>query len=274
MRRTSPAGLLSKIYRRIGSNIDFDLLNVLASVPDCLETFWAAIEPMWESCLIRRAAEDLRKKASRLAAKSILIPDQLNALASDCYTREDIRQIRYIVEAFYNLEPVFAVIAAIARVFCTSAQDPPTHTILECRLSPGPVFAETILIPDNADQIPPVFPCRHGIDQPSHSIVRALGNWPDYCRKLHEELNNPACAVPFARVTDEVRTCLDAIGDYIVAFLDPYRPKPSFGDNAIPAVFRSMEASCEAIVLASVLRRSFIRSEILNRRRRIIALTN
>jgi hypothetical protein len=119
-----------------------------------------------------------------------------------------------------------------------------------------------------------VFPCRHGTDQPSHSIVRALGNWPDYCRKLHEELNNPACAVPFARVTDEVRTYLDAIGDYIVAFLSPCRPRPSFGDNIIAAVYRSMEASCEAIVLASVLRRSFIRSEILDRRRRILTLTD
>jgi len=274
MRRTSPAGLPAEIYRRIGSNIEFDLISVLASVPDCLETFWAAIEPIWESCLIRRAAEDLRKKASRLVAESILIPDQLNALASGGYTREDIRQIRYIVEVFYNLEPVFAVIAAIARVFCTRAPGTLAQPILECRLSPGPVFAGTILIPDNADQLPPVFPCRHGIDQPSHSIVRALGNWPDYCRKLHEELNNPACAVPFARVTDEVRTCLDAIGDYIVAFLSPCRPRPLFGDNIIAAVYRSMEASCEAIVLASVLRRSFIRSEILDRRRRILTLTD
>lgn len=269
MRRTSPA----EIYQRIGSNIESDLLSALASVPGCLETFWAAIEPIWDSCLIRRAAEDLRKKTSRLAAESIRIPEQLDQLASDGYTREDIRQIRYVVEAFYNLEPVFAVIAAIAQAICTRPPSTAVQPVLvECRISPGPVFAGTIFIPDDAGQLPQVFPCRHEIDQHPHPIIRALGNWPDYCQKLHEELNNPACAVPFAQVTDEVCASLDAIGDYIVTFLSPSRPRPSFGNDIRAAIYHSAEDSCAAMVLSSVLRRSFIRSEILGRRRRIITL--
>ncbi len=181
-------------------------------------------------------------------------------------------QILYVAESFYNLEPVFAVIATIAQFICTNSPSATAQPVSECRLSPSPIFTGTIIIPENVDQLLQMLPRRREPDQPPHPIVRALGSWPDYYQKLYEELSNPAVAVPFAKVTDETLAYLNAIGEHIFAFINPYRPRPFFGDKIRAIVCNSAEDSCKAGVLASVLRRSFIKAEIRDRRQRILSL--
>jgi hypothetical protein len=62
---------------------------------------------------ILAAAERLRRQVLLLARKSVRLPDHLAWLDDHGFSREDSRQIRYVVEVFHNIEPLSAVLLAL-----------------------------------------------------------------------------------------------------------------------------------------------------------------
>jgi len=254
------AALLNDIYRRIGSNVESQALAALSSVPGCLESFWAAVEPVWNGCLVRSAADELSRRAAQLSGESIHLPDYLDWLTVNGFTREDSRQIRYVVETFANLEPILAVIAVLARQWLRGAGPETPVPIGECLLSPGPVFTGSVLFAGDSGQLWRLFPDVGGPETRAHPFLRALCVWPSYARKVHEDLHNPACALCFGEVIGSVCHCVESVAEPLVGLVGPCRG-PSTG-GVLAAVERSLQVSCGVIVLSGALRRSFIRGEV------------
>lgn len=254
------SALLGDIYRGIGSNVESQALVALSSLPGCLESFWAAAEPVWSASLVRSAADELSRHAARLVGESVHLPDHVDWLTRSGFTREDSRQIRYVVETFANLEPVFAVLAVLARGWLRGAGAEAPIQVGECLLSPGPVFTGSVLLAGDSDQLWRLFPDPGGPEARAHPFLRALCMWSGYARKVHDDLNNPACALRFGEVIESVRECADSVAEPLVGFVGPCRRSSTAG--ILAAVERSLQVSCDVIVLASALRRSFIRGEV------------
>ena len=198
-RRTSPfaggyadsrTAALDIAYRRIGSNVESELFNKLAQLQGCFEAFWVSVEPVFDSCLIRSAADELRRRASEIVQTTLCFPDHLAWLTAQNFSREDIRQIRYIIESFYNLEPVFAVLGAIARRWAEGAFREtigPSEDVRAkpdrcgvCRCDPARRQPESRW--RNPDTWSDFFP---GELPP---FYKALAIWPDYLEKLRADL--------------------------------------------------------------------------------------
>ncbi len=266
---TSSAALLADIHRRIGSNVESELLRALASVPGQLEAFWAAVEPAVNCCVLRTAAHSVRSEATRSASRSVHLPDQLAWLSEGGFTREDTRQLRYIVEAFHNLEPVFAVLAVLAREWLRDSGFGVDLGGSECQLSPGPIFTGAILFPGDSSQIWRLFPEPDAPHTQPHPFYKALSTWPRYLEKVVSDLSNPACSVQFDGAVNSVR---GSIGLALPGSGDKPAISPTKDAGLAAAVERALVKSCEVSVLTAALRHSFIKGEVSARNRRIRAL--
>lgn len=282
MYRTSPSyhtdcrdaseGLLAEIHRRIGSNIECEALNLLASMPGCLEPFWFSLTPALDARAVHVAANELRRTSSQSIRDGIRLPDHLARLSECGYSREDRRQVQYVVEAFYNLEPVFAVLAAAALEWLAGGTGGTARPLPAARFEPTcPAFSGRISLADE-DEVRALGVRGCGEERSIHPLYRALAVWPRYlckvCEDLSSEANRHTCAEAAAALA---RT---------MEFL-PVRPLARSAsvplevdvDRAIGLIRRCLAASFDAIVIATALRRTFIKAEIAGRARRIRAHT-
>lgn len=276
MRRTPPtqpqlaaqgsSRLLRHIHRALGSSVESDALSALAERPDDLAAFWAAVSPAVERSMVRCAADEIRRTADSAARQRIKLPDHLAWLTASGCSREDARQIRYVIEAFYHLEPAFAVLSAAAAKWAESGSVGSWMVPQQPNRPEAPVF-----IPGLIDFPPTRSEGRFDdYSAPPHPLVRALAVWPDYLRKALSDLE--FAAKPEA--LQEAAVMLYSTIELLVARL-PVSAAASTAHRPllVTRMRRCLEASLEAVVVACALRRGFIRGEVSARNRRILATT-
>lgn len=106
---TNPAAV-DTLLRRIPSPVAGELVRALAARLDCIESFYESIRRSLEDSLIHKAAEKLRQTAYLFPITALECTSPFHSFQG----REEVRQIKYVVEVFYYLEPVFAILAALA----------------------------------------------------------------------------------------------------------------------------------------------------------------
>jgi hypothetical protein len=106
---SNPAAV-DTLLRRIPSPVAGKLVQGLASMPGCIESFYKSIHSSLEAGLIHKGATRLRNTVQLFP----ITTSERISLFDLAHTREEIRQTKYLVEVLYYLEPVFAILAALA----------------------------------------------------------------------------------------------------------------------------------------------------------------
>ncbi|MEN6355670.1 MAG: hypothetical protein ABFD83_01150 [Armatimonadota bacterium] len=233
----SPA-VLDVVTRRIGSSFAGDILRILASHKGCLESFWQSISLSFETNHIQYAAARLRNGIDMGISPCA---DHLSYLAGR-YSREQARQIKYVVEVFYVLEPVFAILATlaqrwIARQFCfdTPASDHVSH----CDDSDIPMCLGEIDF--------------QSIEAP-HLFYSALAKWPDYAAMVRNEIENTCDFAEHASLA--VREAQSLSEDITLS-----APESAYCiDKGVMtrSIEQSSEMSAKVMVTATMLRKGFL----------------
>ena len=237
-----------------------DAEDVLAAVPGCLESFSSSIEPAVRSCLVKSAAAQLQRVARSKSRAVLHLPNHLDWLLATRFTREDTRQIRYVVETFYNVEPVHAVMTACALEWVTGR-------LVEVQVSDQRQCARMSAVVNGRieladDRNPPdcllPFVGRRG--RPCHSFFRALAVWPDYLDRVGDDLDRFVKADEFALAVETLREAARGMcRDLPVS----NRPPGLHGNcsDLRDTLDRCLSLSCEVILICCSLRRGFINAE-------------
>lgn len=251
--------IIARLCSPTSETIAGEIIDLLASKPGCLQSFWSSIEPAFTSCHVRSAAKELRYAAAIEVKNKIHLPNHLDWLYENEYNREDTRQIRYIVEAFSNLEPVFAVLAALALKWLENSGTQPNIVHSECDCSgTDPAFIAPISLAD-------------GLHSQVHKFYKALSVWPCYARKVLDD--SAGYIDTFEDSVAGLLRQLKKLADNIPMQLydDIYI---AYRDELKDSICRCMVESCEVILLSSSLRRMFIKAETDARLKRITCIAH
>lgn len=260
----SPA-LVPEICRQIGSSFAGDILIALNSIPECLAPFWISVCSIFEAGYVQSAAQELRHCAfsgNRALARD---SNHLAWLTQQGYSREDIRQIRYVVEVFHSLEPVFAVIGALALRWVrgpdpanTPGQSNLTTNPITYSLFTGPIeFASESCCAEVLDD----FARLSG--RPIHLFYRALAIWPEYAQKVWNDIGSLALSGSLSEQVGFVNRKVEDLSGRILLH-EPVRCPKIDSEGLIQ---RCVSASGGVIVIASAMRRIFTGEET---RRRVV----
>ena len=254
---TPDSALIARIIPRTCGSGTGEIIDILSSVPNCLESFWASIELAFTSCHVRTAARELKRAVSTQIRGAGCFRDHLTWLHGHGYSREDSRQIRYVVEAFYNTEPTLAVLASLVLRWARSAECMPQLMRTEC-IGDGtdPAFRGAIQLKDQlpSDLIPPFRSIQ------AHRFHKALAMWPDYARKISQDRFHLADVEQFSAAFTTANRTLESLSNRIPV----QRWKCAAGtrpEEFIQPALECVAASCEVMVVASAMRRAFIREE-------------
>jgi hypothetical protein len=254
------AVLLKDIYCMLGCTIESDALSTLAEQPEELTAFWTAIRPAIQHSIVRSAADEVRRTADNFARQRPLLPDHLSWLAEHGHSREDARQIRYVVEAFYNLEPLFAMLAASAAKWAVS------DSVGPWMVPRTPDHARTPAWFTGAVNLAARAAAPIGAVPADHPLARALAIWPDYMDKALHDLEAAASRTGMVEAATMLHSIVDLLTGHIPLMSDGCVAQ---GTALAEQMKSCLSASLEATVVACMLRRGFIRSETAARNRRI-----
>lgn len=278
MRRTTPMRLCwsepdaettSRINRKTGGSVPGAIFNVLASVPGCLELFWNSLEPAFDSSLIRSAAGEVCRLASAGTVDMVSFSNHLDWLHEHGYSREDSRQIRYVTEAFFYLEPIYAVIAAVAVNWVQGhgrlkiSEDKASH-----HKYPGTQFTGTIEYAGSYESVNCIEPIIQRYGTPLHPFYRAMAVWPEYLDMVWMQYESVLEQSIFIDAVKSIKGVLDILARGIPmneCRVDLNSVSPAFTATIMSCV----DTSCEVIILTSALRRMFVRAESNARIKRI-----
>ncbi|MCE5314520.1 MAG: hypothetical protein ABFD49_08605 [Armatimonadota bacterium] len=244
-------------YIGLGSAIACDALRALASVAGCAESFWASVSRSYDTGHIHHAAAQLRRNA-HLCIHSAT--DYMSWLADKGYCREDIRQIRYVVEVFCGLEPVFAIVTSLVNRWLSEAYfDASVRTAYSSSYScaSAPFYSGDIRFLNECDDLACVesLSGRHG--EPVHAFFRALAVWPEFARTACGEVSGME---RFYDASRNIRQEVEALSAGV-----PMRPceRPSdINTDALRLIIsRCGIVSADVITAAAILRNGFIFGE-------------
>jgi hypothetical protein len=280
MRRTLPSQLFrpehcgGSLGRAAGaqqSGVTAEFLRVLTAAPGCLEEFWSTIEPAFNAGIIQQAADEVRNTASLVIRDAVRLPDHLKWLDEQGYSREDNRQIRYVVETYYHTEPYQAVLAAVAYRWilglCSSTLAVRTARA-DCCVAPK--LQGVIRSVGEDEPLPCLSLIAERIGLPVHSFFRSLAVWPEYLTKTWTDLDLLRWGIMFPAMIADIKQSVDDASRRVPVLRD----NPAFGLGLLDtarSIQQYMDTSCEIILYIAALRRMFIRSETLARNQRIKA---
>ena len=254
--------LLVRIKRRVGCGFEPRLFDVLRATPSPLDARLLGLESLFDSCLIRTSADMLRDEADRLSSNHIELRGHLDWLAGNGSSREQSRQVRYVVETFHILEPVLAIVAAAARELLSGR--PFARGIRGTGCPPGPITLAADIDFAAESKAAALF---RGIAREGapHAFLRALAVWPDYVGKVRQDLSDDHRAA-LARIGAELRSW---VGQLVFQSGSGVNERNSAGSpGLLRALDDCVEASCDVIPLIAALRRGLIQDEIRARQRR------
>jgi hypothetical protein len=256
------ADLLACIERRVGLGFETTLFSVLRSSSFPLTDCIGDLGSLLDSCAIRTAADALREEANRLTTSRIELRGRLDWLAGNGSSREQSRQVRYVVETYHVLEPVLAVIAAAARELLSGRSLVRPRTATDCwtgwvARAQGIDFAAE---DDAAALFRGIFP-----RGPTHAFLRALAVWPDYAQKVQGDLSDEHRNL-LASVANELQLRVEGLVFQLMAGVsERNRPGPRRLTEALDGC---LNASCRVLPLIAALRRGLIQDEVAARKRR------
>ena len=252
---TTKSEIIARLCSQTSATVAGEIIDVLANVPGCLESFWTSIEPAYTSCYVRTSANALRHAASLEAKSHFKLPNHLTWLHEHEFTREDIRQIEYVTEAYYNAEPRFAILAALALKWLNGCHTQSDLACSECDWNgTHPTFMSPISLTEQSSEIN------------THKYYRAISIWPGYSQQVSDDFANLRMSSQ-----DSLLRLLMTIDKLIENI--PFRQ-----DNDVPiensfelksSIHHCLIASCEVILVTSALRRMFIKAETGARVKRI-----
>ncbi|MCE5323486.1 hypothetical protein LLG46_09265 [bacterium] len=237
--------ILDIILRRVGSAFAGDILHILASRKGCLESFLRSIHYSLDTNHIHCAAAQLCKS---IEMSLLPCPNNLSYLANK-YSREQARQIKYVVEVFYTFEPIFAILAALAQ-----------RWIARQYSANMPVDAH---IDSSSNMDVPL--CLSKIDLPNKSysactsplLYSALAKWPDYAALVTKEIGN---VHGFVEKTQYAMYRAEFLSESIDLSASESRLRIN-DHEAERSIRRCSEMSADTIVVATMLRNGFIVGE-------------
>lgn len=252
-------GLCEDILRRMRGVVKGEVFDLLGSVPGCLEAFWLALRPALDCYRIESAAASLREYCSTIIPNIARLPDELKWLKESGYSREDIRQIRYVTEVFYGMEPVLIIVSAIAYRWLEGktpvvarARDICGEPVISAR------FFGEIEYADSAKSIG----C---YERPNHPFYKALGVWPEFVLKVHGDMEPAILDHKYSESVSSTREITEELAGNI-PILKYTRDSGINWHRLLSSLDNCIEASAEVVILSSILRQAFIRSEIATRR--------
>ncbi|MHB9038029.1 MAG: hypothetical protein ACYC64_15330 [Armatimonadota bacterium] len=255
---------IDRLLMRLECAVAGDTLRTLASVSGCLESFWASVSRSFETNHIQHAAAQLRRSTDMIPQPGT---DHMLWLSSNGYCREDIRQIRYVVEAFHGLEPVFAILASLASRWLSQAYfDTPIGNI--CSLCHSqtipPSYLGAIEFLNDSDDLSCVdhLAARHG--KPVAAFFKALAVWPGYAYMASMDVTAIEC---FAETAWNIRLEAEDLASRIP--MKPSQHPPWIDADAMRrSMTRCSVISSEVIAVTASLRNGFTLGEENERERR------
>jgi len=250
------------IKRRVGCDFETRLFDVLQATPSHVAARLQDLESLFDSCLIRISAGALRDEADRLTSNQIELRGHLDWLAGNGSSREQSRQIRYVVETFHIVEPVLAIIAAAARELLSGRF--PARPRREAGCRPSAITLGVGIDFAAESEAAALF---RGIPggRPPHAFLRALAVWPDYAGKLQQDLSHDHRAV-LVRIGAGLRS---RVGQLVFQSRTGVTEWNSASPPDLLKAFNDcVKASCDVIPLVAALRRGLIQDEIRARQRR------
>ncbi|MCL5102759.1 MAG: hypothetical protein M1133_01415 [Armatimonadetes bacterium] len=218
----------------ISRGVSARVLNAESYGPCCLDFAREWLGSSFDLRRVEWAAKKLRQRAYTRVWESGLVSNYLDWLRERGHSREDARQIRYLVEVYYDVEPVYAILASLLHRHRPRAWD---H------------FIDSINCLD-ADR-------QHG--RLIHRFHKALAAWPDYAQLVREEVIGADAYPEAIRATlADIETLSGAIPLHKGTKEEKPRPK---------CTSICLSASASVITLTSMLRRGFIAAEIAARDR-------
>lgn len=254
--------IISRLCPQINDTIAGGIIDLLASKPGCLQSFWSSIEPSFTSCHVHTSAKELRYAAAIEVKEKIHFPNHLYWLYENNYKREDIRRIRYVIEAFSNAEPMFAILAALALKWLKRLHLQTDIAHCECDYSgTRPTFIAPISLAIKPDANPSVVSKAQ-----VHKFYKALSVWPGYAASV---LDDPALYTDTFMdsviwLMRELRQLADNIPMRLCDSVDV-----TDEDELVSSIHQCIAASCEVILISNSLRRAFIKAEVGGRVKRI-----
>ncbi|MCE5197614.1 MAG: hypothetical protein ABFD54_10935 [Armatimonadota bacterium] len=254
---STPADIL---YRKIGSSVVGEIFDLPARASDCDNGFRELLANALDEGHIHDAASSLRENALLVARASFPMRYHFDWLKERGFSREDIRQIRYVVEMFHNIEPVFAIIAALARRWSsgTARKTPQRHTSRRTQLITRAVFIHPPLLHDPYEHLPCLEPALRRHAEPIHQFYRALAIWPDYMQKMWDDLGG--CVG-----MDSAISGLDARADALASRIPFTHSRDDADHSDMCWINRCCTVSLEVSLIASALRHGFTRDETAKR---------
>ncbi len=238
-----------------------DATDVLAAVPGRLESFSSSMHPALRACLVESGAERLRSAGRRESHAVLHFPDHLDWLLRAGFTREDIRQVRYVVEAFYNVEPIHALLTACALEWVAGR-----NTAAEVsgeRQCPGRVSTVVdgrIELVDDCNPPGCLLQFVGRWERPCHSLFRALAVWPGYLARVGDDIERFVKADAYTLAVETLReTARRLCGKMPV--LGRTTDLNADCDDLGDTLDRCLSLSCEVILICSSLRRMFVNAE-------------
>ena len=245
-------------------------LRLLADVPRSLEMFVLSLQSAFTFGLIRSSASQLRKSTTK-DCSGLRFPDQLSWLAENGYSREDTRQIRYVVEIFHHLEPVFMVIMALAaRVMKTSDADAGSGSWALGSVEDDVLCSGPIQHLDEKTYKKCLDPIFEKFGFPAHLFFRSLAVWPDFLENIWACVERSIDADEYAVASNGLHAKVNSLA----ARIPLSRSSCVFGDECTnDAIENALSTSVDVMLIASSLRRAFLRTEVASRNKRAISMS-
>lgn len=135
----------------IARGVSGRVANAAAYGPCCVDLVQDFISSQFDLSRVELAAKELRLRALGRARESGLGSNHLSWLSDHGFSREDTRRISFLVEVFYDVEPVVAIITALVIRFDSDIS-------------------------------------REPVTLPPHRFYRELSAWPEYARFVRDEI--------------------------------------------------------------------------------------
>ncbi len=253
--------VLIRIKRRMGCGFDLPLLSALGATPPHLVSHLRDLDLLFDTCFVRTSADTLRREANRLTSVTLKLRSQRDWLAGNGSSREQIRQVRWVVERFHILEPVLAVAAASARELL-AGWSPSCDQGRDRCLSAFVSFPEDIEFASDEETAALLQPIAR--ERP-HPFLKGLAVWPDCAQEVRRELSDGRRR-SLARASAELRSWVNCVVFQLRAGL------PKWNSAGPPDLLKNLDecvrASCDVIALIAAIRRGLIADELAARRRR------
>ena len=228
-------GIIPDILKHTGNSATVEVLNALAPVSEILELCQGLAYPERDFSLLLSNSDAVKATAAAVVGCMTIMPDGLPWPGSSQYSREDCRQIRYIIEVYCSIAPIVAVTAATAMRWLGKPEAQHVYRHAEC------------------------------LQDTQHRFFSSLLNWPVYLKSTVDYVESAGDSVEFADAWEQVKAAAEH-ASRSVPFADNNIRCSS--PELISEVHKYFDQSCSLVVLVSALKRVLVREESDQRSRK------